>query len=381
MKIKPVKTAVIGCGMISDIYLQNLKNMFSIIDLVGCSDIVDSKAQTQAEKYNIKKMTNDEILNHPEIEIVVNLTYASSHFEVNKQVLSAKKHLYSEKMMCDDMEQANELRKIKDANNVRFSVAPDTFLGGSLQSCRKVIDSGIIGEPIFAVASLSRGYHMIKEDKDDAVRKYSVMQKGGGIPYDMGGYYLHALFNMFGPVKRVCGFSKTRNPIRPYLNPRHSKFNEDFFVDTPNTMCAALEFKNGLYASLTISSECFGNNPTFEIHGTEGILYCGDPNNFGDKIYVKRNGCEKLEFPLTHPYTENSRGIGIADMAWAIRTGRPQRLSFEMGYHALEVITAINRCTNDNSVQLLNTDFEIPKPISSEYYGGTSNERNLFLYD
>ncbi len=380
MKIKPVKTAVIGCGMISDIYLQNLKDTFSIIDLVGCSDIVDSKAKEQAEKYNIKKMTNDEILNNPEIEIVVNLTNASSHFEVNKQVMNAKKHLYCEKMMCDDMEQANELKKIKSNNNVRFSIAPDTILGGSVQSLRKAIECGIIGEPVFAVAYLSRGYHMIKEDKDDAIRKFSVMEKGGGIPYDMGSYYLHALFNIFGSVNRVCGFSKTHNQTRPYLNPRHSKFNEDFFVDTPNTICSSLEFKNGLYASLTMTSECFGGNNTFEIHGTEGILYCGDPNNFGDKIYVKRRDNEKLEFPLTHPYTENSRGIGVADMAWAIREERPQRLLFELGYHALEVITAINNCTNNNCVQLLDTDFEIPKPISSLYYGGTSNERNLFLY-
>ena len=381
MKIEPVKTAVIGCGMISDSYFINLKEKFSIIDLVGCSDLVESKAKEKAEKYNIRMMTNEEILKDPEIEIVVNLTYASSHFEVNKQVMNAEKHLYCEKMMCDDMEQAYMLRKIKETKGVRFVPAPDTVLGGMLQSCRKAIDSGMIGEPVFTIVSLSRGYHMIKEDKEDAARKYSVMQKGGGIPYDMGGYYLHALFNMFGPVEKVCGFSKTRNQNRPYLTPRHSKFQEDFMVSTPNTVCASLSFKNGMYTSFTMSSDCFGEDYLFEIHGTEGILFCGDPNLFGDKIEIKRHNCEKMEFPLTHPYRTNSRGIGVADLAWAIRTNREQRLPFLFGYHALEVINAINDSQKDGTTKILTTDFSIPNPIGSLYYDGTSEERNLYLYD
>ena len=138
--------------------------------------------------------------------------------------------------------------------------------------------------------------------EDDNYRKYSVMREGGGIPFDMGGYDLHTLFNIFGPIESVCGYAYTRNAHRPYLNPRHEKFNEDFFVNTINTMCASMKFKKG---------------------------------------------------PL---------------------------LSFEMSYHTLEVINAVIDSSNDGETKHLTTDFDIPKPISTEFYRGTSEERSLFLY-
>lgn len=379
MMFKPVKTAVIGCGMISDIYLTNLKNMFSIIELAGCSDIVDEKAEAQAKKYEIKKMTNEEILNDPEIELVLNLTYASAHFDVNKQILEAGKHCYSEKMMCITQEEADILDNLRKEKNLMLATAPDTFLGASQQTARYIVDKGLIGTPLQAVVHLSRGYFMIKSDADDAYRKYSVMCEGGGIPYDMGGYYLHELFNIFGSVKRVCGFSKTNNQTRPFLNPRHSKFNEDFFVDTQNTFSSVMEFDCGLYATFSMSSEYNTERHLFEIYGTEGRLILADPNNFGGKVYLQKNNSEPAEFPLSHPYATNSRGIGAADMAWALRSGRKPRLSTEMGYHSLEIINAVAACARDNEVKILKTKFERPAPISSEFYPGAVQERSLFL--
>lgn len=378
---KPVKTAVIGCGMISDIYLENLKNKFYIIDLVGCADMVDEKAQVQAEKYGIRHMTAEEILSNPEIEIVLNLTYPTSHYEVSKAILSAGKHCYSEKMMCLTLSEAEDLKKTANENGVRFCVAPDTFLGASQQTSRYIVDRGLIGEPVSVIVSLSRGYHMIKEDRDDAVRKYSVMYEGGGIPYDMGGYYLHQMINIFGSVNSVCGYVKTRNADRPYLNPRHSKFNENFFVNTMNTIACAFEFDCGVYGTLSMSSEYTTCENIFKIIGTEGQLDLGDPNCFDGKVYITKNGSEKMEFPLFHPFASDCRGIGAADMAWGIRTNRPNRLSFEMGYHALEFIKAVENCTKEKKTAELKTKVERPAPILSEYYNGTCMERNLFLYE
>lgn len=384
MKFAPVKTAVIGCGMISDTYLHNLTRTFSIIEVVGCADQVDEKAARQAEKYNIPKRTVNDILADPEVELVVNLTYASSHYEVNRRVLESGKHLYCEKMMADTVPEAQELVALAQEKHLRFAVAPDTFLGGSMQTARQFIDTGIIGEPVMGVIRLARNYQMIKSDADDAVRKYSVMARGGGIPYDMGGYYLHALFNIFGSVSRVCGFSFTRNATRPYLNPRHSKFDEPYFVDTENTITGALEFRCGFHATMAITSECRGGDGNaFEIYGTDGTLFLGDPNMFNDRLYYRTNGSEKLEFPITHPYGDQPsyRGIGAADMAWAIRTNRPHRLSAEMGLHALEVQRGILDSARDGQFRTLRTTFERPAPIAASHQGGACDERNLYLYE
>ena len=206
------------------------------------------------------------------------------------------------------------------------------------------------------------------------------MEKGGGIPFDMGGYYLHQLFNMFGNVKRVCGMATTHNPNRPYLNPNHSKFNENFFVDTPNTISAVLEFENGVHCTFAISSEHNTPHQMFEVYGTEGRLILADPNDFGSPVYIQRGIAEPVPYPLCHPYSEASRGIGAADMAWALRTNREPRLSPEMGMAAYEIIHAIMDCTVDGQVKEIKTKFKRPEPISSEFYPGASQERNLFLY-
>lgn len=341
--------------------------------------MVDAKAQAQAEKYGIKKMTNEEILNDPSIELVINLTYPSSHFDVTRQILEAGKHCYSEKMMCLNSEQADILNELRLKNGVMLSVAPDTFLGASQQTARYIVDRGLIGKPLQAIVHLSRGYFMIKSDADDAYRKYSVMAEGGGIPYDMGGYYLHELFNIFGSVKRVCGFAYTHEKERPYLNPRHSKFAEPFIVNTLNTLSASLEFNNGVLGTFSISSEYNTTSQVFEIIGTEGRLILADPNCFGENVYIQKGGSEPTVFPLCHPYSSDSRGVGAAEMAWSLRLGREQRLSFEMGYHALEIIEAVEKCTHDNEVKTLKTSFERPRPISSEFYGGACEERSLYL--
>lgn len=378
MKFKPVKTAVIGAGMISGIYLENLKNRFSIIDLVGISDIVDAKAEARANEFGIKKMTNEEILSDPEIELVLNLTYPSAHFEVTKSILEAGKHCYSEKMMCLSLEEARELERISREKGVMFTVAPDTFLGASQQTSRYLIDSGIIGKPLHANITLSRGYFMIKNDKDDAYRKYSVIREGGGIPYDMGGYYLHELFNLFGPVKKVFGFADTHEANRPYLNPNHSSFGEDFFVNTPNNISAVMEFKNGVRATMYISSEHKVTENSFKVFGTDGILELGDPNDFDGKIKLTR-ASGTCEMPLLHPFATNSRGVGAAEMAWSLRLGRKSRLSFEMGYHAFELVQAVIDSTKDMQAKELTTDFERPEPISTEYYSGECEERSLYI--
>ena len=382
MKYTPVKTAVIGAGMISDTYLTNMTKEFSILNVVGISDLVEEKSKRQAEKYGIKQMTNEEILNDPSIELVVNLTYASAHYDVNKMILSAGKNCYCEKMMATTVPQARELLELSRAKDLYFSVAPDTFLGASMQTNRYFIDLGIIGEPVMGVVRLARNYQLIKTDDDDAKRLYSVVRPGGGIPYDMGGYYLHTLFNIFGPVARATGFSFTHDKVRPYLNPRHSKFDEPFVMETENTITGAIEFRCGFHATIAITSECNGGAVnTFDIFGTQGSLSLGDPNNFNGKVFYKKPGADQTEFPLTHPFGDRPsfRGLGVAEMAWAMRLGRRQRLIPEMGFHALEVVRGILDSGNEGVIKTFDTDFERPAPIPPIRLGGTTDERALYL--
>lgn len=379
MKVKPVKTAVIGAGMISPAYLDSFYHKFSIIDLVGISDIVSEKSKEKAEIFKTKQLTNEQILNDPEIELVLNLTYPSAHYEVSKSILNAGKHCYSEKMMSTTLSEAQELGRISRGKNLMFAAGPDTFFGAAEQTARLIVEKGLIGEVIQIISNRPRGYFMIKSSEDDAHRKYSVMCEGGGIPYDMGGYDLHTLFNIFGPIESVCGFAYTRKPNRPYLNPRHEKFNENFFVNTENTMCASMRFRSGPLLSFTTSSEFAVSGSMLIIQGTEGMLYLPDTNDFSGKIYLEKPHFEKMEFPLFHPFRDGTRGAAAADMAWALRTGRKPRLSYEMSYHALEVMKAVVESSNDGITKHLTTEFDLPAPIPTEYYDGACEERSLFI--
>ena len=95
-RVPPVKVGLIGSGAISKSYLSSMINNFSILDVVGCSDIIPERSKNRAEEFGIEQLTNEEIFNNPEIEIVVNTTYPLSHYEVSKAALLAGKHVHSE---------------------------------------------------------------------------------------------------------------------------------------------------------------------------------------------------------------------------------------------------------------------------------------------
>lgn len=375
--VKPIKVGLIGSGAISGIYLQNMTQTFSILDVVGCSDLIDERSRSRAEEFGIRQMTNEEILSDPEIEIVVNTTYPLSHYEVSKAALLAGKNVHSEKMMATTMDEARELMALAKEKGLRIGMAPDTFLGAALQTARKYIDAGMIGTPINATAMVMRGYRPLGEQDG---RLPMIMTAGGGIPYDMGGYYLHAMIHLLGGIRRVSGFSKTRNPIEVFENPRHPRYKEEFEFSTPNMMVAALEFEQGCYGTITAMSESFGETPRLEIYGTEGTLVLSDPNNYGDPIYLIRNGYKQMqpcEVPFTHGYPVNSRGIGVADMAWAIRNNRPHRCSGEIGFHAFEVVNGVQESCRTGKVYEMTSHVDRPAPLPTGYVSGTAAEACL----
>src|SRR5690606_37535317 len=156
MKIQPVKTAIIGCGGISDAYLSTMIHKFKILDVVGCCDRNPEKARAKAERYGIKALTLEEIIADTSIEIVVNLTTPTAHYAVIKQLLEAGKHVYTEKVLSVELEHAAELVKIANEKNLYLGAAPDTFLGSAIQTARYAVDSGLIGDVTSCYCALTR---------------------------------------------------------------------------------------------------------------------------------------------------------------------------------------------------------------------------------
>lgn len=330
------KIGVIGCGNISGIYLQADK-VFEILETVACADLIMEKARLQAEKHDIPRACSvDELLADPEIEIVVNLTTPQAHAEVGMQAVAAGKSVHNEKPLTVTREEGQRLLKAAEAQGVRVGGAPDTFLGGGIQTCRKLIDDGWIGEPIAATAFMLCHGH---ESWHPAPTFY--YKVGGGPLFDMGPYYLTALVNLMGPIQSVSGAARITFPERTITS--QPQYGTTIEVETPTHIVGTLEFANGAIGTLITSFDVWAHElPRIEIYGTEGTLSVPDPNGFGGPVRVRRAGASGwTEIPLTHGYAENTRGIGVADMAHALRSGRPHRASGELAYHVLDVMHAV----------------------------------------
>ena len=340
--MKKVKVGIIGCGVISGIYLENITKTFDILDLKGVADIDMEKAELRANQYQCHAMTVDKILLDDEIEIILNLTIPKAHYEVAKKVLMAGKNVYNEKPLTLTREEGKELLKISKEKNLRISSAPDTFLGAGIQTCRKIIEDGqigdIVGASAFMMSSGVESWHPSPEFY------YKV---GGGPMFDMGPYYLTALINLIGPVKSVSGYAKTTYDKRLITSePLNGKIID---VDVPTHITGILEFQNGAIGNIITSFDVWGSNlPRIEVYGTKGTISVPDPNGFGGPVMLKmKDDNEFKHVGLKFGYSQNSRGIGVADMAYAIRNNRKHRANGNVAYHVIDIMHAIHDASNE----------------------------------
>jgi predicted dehydrogenase len=175
---------------------------------------------------------------------------------------------------------------------------------------------------------------------------------------DMGPYYLTALATLIGPVRRATGSARITFPERPLGAPT-------FKVNTPTHVVGVLDHTSGAVSTIITSTDVWPTElPRIEIYGVTGTLSVPDPNNFGGSVRLRRaNEREWTEVPLTRGYAENSRGLGVADMARAIRTGRPHRASGELAYHVLDVMHAIHEASREDRHVRVTSDFARPAPL------------------
>ena len=354
----PVNVGVIGTGNISGIYLE-VGQTFEILKILAVADRIQERAEEKAELYQIPRvMSPSEILADPEIEIILNLTTPDAHAKIAFQALNAGKSVYNEKPLAISREDGHQMLELAGQKNLLVGGAPDTFLGGGLQTCRKLIDDGWIGKPVAATAfMLCRGHESWHPDPD------FYYKLGGGPMFDMGPYYLTALISLLGPVKRVAGSTRVTFPIRTITSEPLS--GQIIKVDVPTHVTGTLEFASGAIATIITSFDVWAHHlPCIEIYGSGGSLSVPDPNTFEGPVSIHRPGMEGWsELPLTHGYAENSRSLGLADMAYALRTGRPHRASGELCNHVLDIMHAIHEAADQSKYIELTSTCTKPAPL------------------
>ena len=358
MSIPSMKVGVVGCGNISSIYCRRIKE-FDVLELAACADLDRSKAQDRADEFGIPQVCSTaELMADPDIDIVVNLTIPRAHHEVARQAITARKHVYNEKPLAESLEQGRELCELADAMGVRLGCAPDTFLGGGLQSCRTYIDAGLIGVPVAATAFMMCRGHETWHPSPEFYYK-----PGGGPMFDMGPYYLTALVALLGPVKRVAGCTSISFAERTITSqPKHG---EVITVETPTHIAGLLEFDSGAVGSIITSFDVYGAQlPRIEIYGSEGTLSVPDPNGFGGPVRVYKPGQYDWDaLPLSHGHCENYRGLGVADLAYGVQLNRPHRANGAMACHVLEIMHAFLKSNDESAYVAVESRCERPDPL------------------
>jgi predicted dehydrogenase len=335
--IKPVAVGVIGCGNISGAYMRMVKTL-PAVQMVACADLRPEAAQALAEQYHVPQVLAVEaLLADPAIEIVLNLTIPQAHGGIALAALAAGKSVYNEKPLALTREEGRRMLELAAQKGLCVGGAPDTFLGGGLQTCRQLIDEGAIGTPVAATAfMMSRGHEHWHPNPG------FYYQRGGGPMFDMGPYYLTALVSLLGPVQRVSGATRITRPQRTITS--QPRYGEIVDVEVPTHVAGLLDFAAGPIGTVITTFDVQASTlPWIEIYGTAGTLATPDPNTFGGPVRLRLAAdSEWQEVPVTRPYTENSRGLGLADMAEGIRSGRPHRANGELAYHVLDIMHAIH---------------------------------------
>ncbi|MGC4105334.1 MAG: Gfo/Idh/MocA family oxidoreductase [Thermomicrobiales bacterium] len=346
---------IVGAGVISKIYLQNLNTVFKNTRVIGVADIIPEAAQARAEEFGVLALTVDELIAHPEVEIVLNLTIPAVHAEIAAKAIALGKSAYNEKPLATERADGQRLLIAAKEKGVLVGAAPDTFLGGGLQTVRKAIDDGLIGTPIGVDA------HMLNHGMEAwHPNPFFFFQPGAGPMFDVGVYYITAMAAILGPFKSVAAQASVSFPERTVgIGP---KAGDKVPVNTPTYISGAIAFESGVIGTMTASFDVYETqNAWLTIYGTEGTLRLPDPNTFGGPVQLLRAGQREWEdVPVTFDFTVDSRGLGISDFARARKEGYTPRASGEMAYHVLDTMHAfLDSAASGQRVEVEST-FERP---------------------
>jgi predicted dehydrogenase len=368
---RPAGIGIVGCGHVSAQYFEGLGSFKRILEVRACADREEERAAAAGARYGVRACRVDELLHAPDVEIVVNLTPPRMHADVTAQAVAAGKHCYSEKPLAADLGEARRVLDEARRATVTVGCAPDTVLGGALQTCRRLIDDGAIGRPVAAVAFVSEhGYEHFHPNVDAFYRP------GGGPLLDLGPYYVTALVHFFGPVARATGFARASFRERT-IAARGPRCGERIPVQVPTHATGALEFESGLIATVLMSWDLWATHlPYIEVYGTAGSLAVPNPDEFRGTPMLRRAGPEEqrqpppvpgelpwMEMPLTQAGGA-ARGVGVAEMVCAIRSGRRPRASGELAYHVLETLIGLERSARTGRHIELESRCARPDPLN-----------------
>lgn len=366
-----VGVGIIGTGVISEQYLRSFR-LFADVDVRFVADIIVERARERAEEFELRDAdgspaagTVEELLAREDIEIVLNLTIPSQHAAVDRQILEAGKHVWTEKPLAMEADEARELLALAETKGLRLACAPDTMLGPGIQTALRTIAEGRIGDLVTGSFVFQTGGPETWHPSPEFLFTY-----GAGPLFDMGPYYVSAAVRLFGPVVKVMATSSTSRATRVIgSGPRAGT---EFPVDVPTHHAALLVFEGGQSAQIVLSFQsALPRIGEIEVSGTEGTIALPDPNVFdgASRVWAFPEGMDEAvaqEVPVEPvPY---ARGAGVVDLARSLRAGTAEQASGIMAAHVLDVLLAIrDSAAEGRIVEIDPAGFTAPAPLDAAW--------------
>ncbi len=386
---RPLGVGVIGAGVISHAYLGTICRSPEL-ELIAVSSAGMASARAQAARYGGEACSTEAILANLAVDIVVNLAPPALHHSLGRAVLQAGKHLYSEKPFATSLDDARDLIALAAERGLLIASAPDTFLGVAHQTVRRLADEGAIGR-IVGGAAIMASSGMEHWHPNPAF----FYDRGGGPLLDIGPYMVTQLVNLLGSVVEVTAIGSTPRQTRTVSSP--ARVGEQIAVRVPTTVNGALRFESGANIALTLSWDVVRHRRSaIELYGLDGTLETPTPNGFdGDitlltpagpsvvhtaepgpapvaqgltqAIAMLGQGIDPMTGepvgPASPPLFGDLRGLGLVDLAQAIRDSRPPRASAGLALHVVDVLLALERCAESGGSARIESRTERPAPL------------------
>jgi predicted dehydrogenase len=368
--------AIVGCGFVADYYLATLP-LHPELKLLGVMDRDVSRAEHLAAVYGVRHYPGfADVLDDNRVELVLNLTNPRSHYEVSKAALLKGKHVYSEKPLGMQFEQAAELVELAESRGLSIASAPCSLLGETAQTLWKVLREQTLGAVRVVYAEMDDG--MVFK------MPYRKWTSVSGVPWpykdefevgctlEHAGYYLTWLAAWFGPAKAVTSFASVQAP--------NKLADEPLNMNSPDFSVACIQFHSGVVARLTCGIIA-PHDHTLRIVCDNGVLYTDESWDYRSPVYSRRmvsirrktflNPLRKRHplprVPYGKPKTKGAQSMdfarGPAELADAVRNNRPCRLSARFSLHVNEMALAIHWAREQGATYHMRSTFDAIQPM------------------
>jgi len=353
--MEPLGIGIVGCGNIAGAYASDSAT-HPEIRLVSATDLDPARATAFAAQHGCRAHRSlDDLVADDEVDIVVNLTVHQAHYEVTKRSLEAGRHVYSEKPLALAAAQARELVDLAAAKRLRLGCSPSTLLGEAQQTAAAIIRGGRLGVVRAVYAEVNHG--RIETWHPAPAPFFDV-----GVMVDVGVYPLTLATAMLGPAQAVRAWAFELMPNRTTVS------GEPFRIGRPDLTVAVIELGDASVMRLTASfyvGRPARQRASMEFHGDAGSLSLGSFERFDAAVETGAYGEEYEPVALVRPpYPGTAWARGVAEMAGAIREGRPHRATGEHAAHVTEILDGIaaSSAAGGDRIEIGST-FDPPAPM------------------